>query len=170
MPPPEPIRVSLTASICPPLTPDTVVDLMALLDQMMVDKPKTSFAVPTLAELFRQDEEFQEESPRDVPLPPTSLPYGLLVLLPEESNLGLLAHAIVFLEIFSPGTTPRSAAARPSSPFTPATSSQAAKAFDIRLNDQSKGWTIWALAASMHSLVGGSTWSTHNDGHSNRAA
>lgn len=64
--------------------------------------------VPTLVELFRSEEPPQEEPLYDVSLLAASLP---LLLLLEESGLGLLAEATLRLVIPSPVATPTSAAA-----------------------------------------------------------
>lgn len=90
---------------------------MATMYQMMVDKPKTPLVVPTLMELFRQEEEPQEEPPRKAPLPSISFPSGLL--MPEESNLSFLVDAAVILGISSPRATLIPVAALLSSPLIP---------------------------------------------------
>lgn len=48
LPPPKPTCTPIIKSICPPLTLETTQGLVAVLDQMIVDKPKTTLAVPTL--------------------------------------------------------------------------------------------------------------------------
>lgn len=77
--------------------PKTVPGLVEALDQMTGDKPGTPAVVLTLVERSEHKEKPQDEPLHDAPLPAASLPYGLLVLLSEEFDLGLMENATTFL-------------------------------------------------------------------------
>lgn len=85
MPLPEPVYSATHSSTYSPLTPKTIPGLVAALDNLTADKLKTPLVVLTLAELLEQEDPPQEKTPRNAPLPSTSLPPSQLVLLREES-------------------------------------------------------------------------------------